>query len=56
MEGAAIALACHLYGAEFLMIKAVSDALTEGGAEFYENFERASKVAVGIIGDIIKAL
>ena len=56
MEGAAIALACHLYGANFLMIKAVSDALTEGGAEFYENFERASKVAVGIIDDVIKAL
>lgn len=56
MEGAAIALACHLYGADFLMIKAVSDALTEGGAEFYENFERASKVAVGIIGDIIEEL
>ena len=56
MEGAAIALACHLYGADFLMIKAVSDALTEGGAEFYENFERASKVAVGIIDDVIKAL
>ena len=56
MEGAAIALACHLYGADFLMIKAVSDALTEGGAEFYANFERASKVAVGIIDDIIKAL
>ncbi len=56
MEGAAIALACHLYGANFLMIKAVSDALTEGGTEFYENFERASKVAVGIIDDIIEAL
>lgn len=56
MEGAAIALACHLYGADFLMIKAVSDALTGGGAEFYENFERASKVAVGIIDDIIKEL
>lgn len=56
MEGAAIALACHLYGADFLMIKAVSDALTEGGAEFYENFERASKFAVGIIDDIIEAL
>lgn len=56
MEGAAIALASHLYGADFLMIKAVSDALTEGGAEFYENFERASKVAVGIIDDIIKEL
>ena len=56
MEGAAIALACHLYGADFLMIKAVSDALTEGGAEFYENFERTSRIAVGIIDDIIKAL
>lgn len=56
MEGAAIALACQLYGADFLMIKAVSDALTEGGAEFYENFERASKFAVGIIDDIIEAL
>ena len=56
MEGAAIALACHLYGADFLMIKAVSDALTEGGVEFYENFERASKFAVGIIDDIIEAL
>lgn len=56
MEGAAIALACHLYGADFLMIKAVSDALTGGGAEFYENFERASKVAVGIIDDIIKKI
>jgi len=56
MEGAAIALACHLYGADFLMIKAVSDALTEGGEEFYENFERASKFAVGIIDDIIEAL
>lgn len=56
MEGAAIALACHLYGADFLMIKAVSDALTEGGAEFYENFERASKLAVRIIDDIIEAI
>lgn len=56
MEGAAIALACHLYQADFVMIKAVSDALTEGGAEFIDNFERASKVAVGIIDDIIKAL
>lgn len=56
MEGAAIALACHLYGADFLMIKAVSDALTEGGAEFYENFERTSRIAVGIIDDIIKAI
>ena len=56
MEAAAIALACHLYGADFLIIKAVSDALTEGGAEFYENFERASKVEVGIIDDIIEAL
>ena len=56
MEGAAIALTSHLYGANFLMIKAVSDALTEGGAEFYANFERASKVAVGIIDDIIKEL
>lgn len=56
MEGAAIALACHLYQADFIMIKAVSDALTEGGAEFIDNFERASKVAVGIIDDIIKAL
>lgn len=56
MEGAAIALACHLYQADFVMIKAVSDALTEGGAEFIDNFERASKVAVEIIYDIIKAL
>lgn len=56
MEGAAIALACHLYQADFVMIKAVSDALTEGGAEFIDNFERASKVAVVIIDDIIKAL
>lgn len=56
MEGAAIALSSHLYGVDFLMIKAVSDALTEGGKEFYSNFERASKVAVGIIDDIIKAL
>lgn len=56
MEGAAIALACHLYQADFVMIKAVSDALTEGGAEFIDNFERVSKVAVGIIDDIIKAL
>ncbi len=56
MEGAAIALACHLYQADFVMIKAVSDALTEGGAEFIDNFERASKVAVEIIDDIIKAL
>lgn len=56
MEGAAIALSSHLYGVDFLMIKAVSDALTEGGKEFYSNFERASKVAVAIIDDIIKAL
>lgn len=56
MEGAAVALSSHLYRADFLMIKAVSDALTEGGAEFYENFERASKVAVGIIDDIIEVL
>lgn len=56
MEGAAIALSSHLYGVDFLMIKAVSDALTEGGKEFYSNFERASKVAVVIIDDIIKAL
>lgn len=56
MEGAAIALVCHLYQADFVMIKAVSDALTEGGAEFIDNFERASKVAVEIIDDIIKAL
>lgn len=56
MEGAAIVLSSHLYGVDFLMIKAVSDALTEGGKEFYSNFERASKVAVGIIDDIIKAL
>ena len=56
MEGAAIAISSKLYGANFVMIKAVSDALTEGGAEFYDNFERASKVAVKIIDDLIKEI
>ena len=56
MEGAAIAISSKLYGANFVMIKAVSDALTEGGAEFYDNFERASKVAVKIIDDLIREI
>ncbi len=56
MEGAAIAIASKLYEADFVMIKAVSDALTDGGAEFYENFERASKVAVKIIDDLIREI
>lgn len=56
MEGAAIAISSKLYGANFVMIKAVSDALTDGEAEYDDNFERASKVAVKIIDDLIREI
>ena len=56
MEGAAIAISSKLYGANFVMIKAVSDALTDGEAEYDDNFERSSKVAVKIIDDLIREI
>lgn len=56
MEGAAIAISSKLYGANFVMIKAVSDALTDGEAEYDDNFERSSKAAVKIIDDLIREI
>lgn len=53
MEGASIALCSYLFGVECLMIKAVSDTLETEGQGFYENFERASRVAVKLIDDLI---
>lgn len=56
MEGAAVALTSYLYGAECIMLKAVSDTLSGGADEYYKNFEKTSKVAIDVLGKMIEEL
>lgn len=56
MEGAAVALISRLYGAECIMLKAVSDTLSGGADEYYKNFEKTSKVAIDVLGKMIEEL
>lgn len=56
MEGAGIAITCHIYGKEFLMIKAVSDTLAGGANEFLENLSKASRTVTKTLDKIIEEL
>lgn len=56
MEGAAVAISSHLYGADCIMLKAVSDTLSGGADEYYKNFEKTSKVAIEVLGKMIEEL
>ena len=56
MEAAGIALTCELAGVPCLIIKAVADSLTGGGAEFLTELEKASDICFGVVDKVIRAI
>lgn len=56
MEAAGIVLTCRRSGVPCLLIKAVSDGLTGGGAEFLTELHRVSKISFDALEKIIAAM
>ena len=56
MEAAGIALTCERNGVPCLLIKAISDCLTGGGAEFMTELARVSKICFEVVDELIHGL
>ena len=56
MESAAVLLTCLRSGVPCLMIKAVSDGLTGGGAEYYAELNKAAALCLEVTDRIIREL
>ena len=54
MEAAGIVLTCNRCGVPCLLIKAVSDSLTGGGAEFFTELARVSAICFDVLDQIIQ--
>ncbi len=56
MEAAGIALTCRRAGVPFLLIKAVSDGIEGGAAEFHAELERCSALCLELTDRIIREI
>ena len=56
MESAAVLLTCRRNEVPCLMIKAVSDGLTGGGAEFYDSLQECAAICLSVTDRIIREL
>ena len=56
MESAAVLLTCLRSGVPCLLIKAVSDGLTGGGAEYYAELQKAAALCLEVTDRIIREL
>lgn len=56
MESAGIALTCRRAGVPFLLVKAVSDGLNGGAAEFHAELERCSALCLDLTDRIIREI
>ena len=56
MESAGVLLTCRRAGVKCLMVKAVSDGLTEGGKAFYEAVQDCADLCLSITDRIIREL